>query len=38
MLISTRYGWMNEPTGQIFVAIAIAAVLFASVLTALGYT
>ena len=37
MVIRTRYPWMNAATGQVFVAIAAAAVLGAALLSYLGY-
>ena len=37
MVISARHTWMNQATGQAFVAIAIAAVIGATVLSYLGF-
>jgi hypothetical protein len=37
MVISARHPWMNQATGQIFVAIAVASVIGATVLSYLGF-
>ena len=37
MVISARHTWMNQATGKVFVAIAIAAVIGATVLSYLGF-
>ena len=37
MIVSTRFPWMNETTGQKFAAIAAFAVLGAALLSYLGY-
>ncbi|MDB5558816.1 MAG: hypothetical protein JWQ36_1750 [Enterovirga sp.] len=37
MIISAHHPWMNQPTGQVFVAIAVAAVIGATFLSYLGF-
>ena len=37
MVISNRYAWMNEATGQFFVALAFVAVGIGAFMTYAGY-
>jgi hypothetical protein len=36
MIVSTRHAWMNEPTSQLLLVLAIVTAILASVVTMLG--